>query len=344
MLGKILDLFRPPRQNQRAAALPTPLRSMSDLDALLEMTGFGSAALFARRLARPCFHLLPDGEQTDIPTGCSRLGGLPDLASGAHWPTASDGKPLTFYGQINLDDVAGDADSSPLPSSGLLSIFAGPTGSYDEAILAQALLTPPGTTLQAGTPDNAAAFADRSDCCFKPVRVRCEAGISLPTENHAFVRSLEVAAPSGDIDALLEGLAAAPDKALGQLLGYAQFQMADVHSTVYFDAIGRTNQERLLIWESWDDWEEAKKMQSRLRNGDTYRPWSASDDENVRWILANRAAIAAGIAQWHAVLWISSNPLMNLWINDADPIYFLAMTDDSGSVDLTSLRAGATQS
>jgi hypothetical protein len=54
--------------------------------------------------------------------------------------------------------------------------------------------------------------------------------------------------------------------------------------------------------------------------------------------------IASGIEKWHSVLWIASNPLMNLWINDADPIYFLAKVGADGLLDLSDLRAGATQS
>lgn len=168
--------------------------------------------------------------------------------------------------------------------------------------------------------------------------------MSFPTESLRFLQALDRVAPDGDIDALLEGLGATPAGAVGQILGYAQFPANDVHREAYFAEIGRPNQGRLEIWEDWESWEEAKKMQSRMRNGQIYRPWSAVDDENLRWILANRDAIGSGIDRWHSVLWIGSNPLMNLWINDADPIYFLAKIEGDGRLDLSHVYAGATQS
>ncbi len=273
------------------------------------------------------------------------MGGTPDLAIGASWPSAEGGKLFTFYGQINLDGIADAIEPSPLPSRGLLSIFGGAIDSSFESIEARVVVTPPGTPLlNLSLPDKSFAFADESVENLRPVRIRFEAGLSFPTDSLRFVRALELAAPDADIDALMDGLRAAPASAIGQLLGYAQFSTDDVHSEMYFLEIGRANQDRLEIWERWDAWEEAKKISSRLQNGSIYRPWSAADDDNVRWILANKAAIASGIEKWHSLLWINSNPLMNLWINDADPIYFLAKIDEVGQLDLSAVRAGATQS
>ncbi|MEO7497033.1 MAG: DUF1963 domain-containing protein, partial [Massilia sp.] len=290
-------------------------------------------------------HILPQGVSAPAVVGSSRLGGLPDLASGASWPRSKSGGLLTFYGQINLEDVAVASGSPLLPSAGLLSIFAGAIESSYAPIELRLAVTAAGTPLSTiALPDGPVAFADENVKPLDAVSIRCEPGLSLPTENMRFMRELEIAAPDGDIDTLLAGLSAAPTNAIGQILGYAQFPSSDVHRDAYFAEIGRADQGRLEIWEDWEAWEAAKLMQSRLRNGQIYRPWSAKDDENVRWLLANKAAIASGIEQWHSILWIASNRLMNLWINDADPIYILAKIDDAGHLDLSNAWAGATQS
>lgn len=75
-----------------------------------------------------------------IPTGTSRVGGLPDVPEGFVWPTATRAGakrakgakkrgeapprfPLSFIGQINCADVAPFELTGVLPTSGLLSYF-----------------------------------------------------------------------------------------------------------------------------------------------------------------------------------------------------------------------------
>jgi hypothetical protein len=63
--------------------------------------------------------------------GASRFGGAADLASADAWPNHL-GQPLTFIGQIRLDDVAAVLDDNPLPATGLLSLFAYDVPGSDE--------------------------------------------------------------------------------------------------------------------------------------------------------------------------------------------------------------------
>ncbi|MES2016993.1 MAG: DUF1963 domain-containing protein [Pseudomonadota bacterium] len=341
LFDRIRNLIWPARQagsDAQTGRPPTPLRAAADLDALLSATGSAAAAPLVHRVARTCFHILPDGAASDASLGCSRFGGAPDLPIGAAWPRAKDGSRLTFYGQINVDDIATPSGPSLLPAGALLSFFCGElASSYDQPVEVHVVAPPLGTPLHT-------LSAEKSLKCLNAIRMRFEAGLSFPTESLSFVRELEAAAPECDIDALLAALGAAPEGAIGQTLGYAQFPFYDVHASAYFAQIGRAGQDRLAIWESWDAWSAAKDIQHRMQNGQIYRPWSAADDDNVRWILAHKAAIAAGIEQWHCALWIASNRLMNLWINDADPIYFLAKRDDAGLLDLSNVHASATQS
>ena len=102
-------------------------------------------------------------------------------------------------------------------------------------------------------------------------------------------------------------------------------------------------QERLRHWTTWEDWERAKTLSSRPRNGTIYRPWSTKDDDNVRWQLSHKAEIDAGVACWRSLLTIQSNKQMDLWINDADPAYTFIHADDLARADVSRVRVIATQ-
>jgi hypothetical protein len=164
--------------------------------------------------------------------------------------------------------------------------------------------------------------------------MRFEPGVSFPTSDGAVMRSVENAAPCGDIDALWEGLKARPHRAVGQLLGHhCEMLGDDLRQAVYFEAIGRTGQERLQVWESWEAWEEATKIRPK------HLPmcWSYEDDENVRWLLAHRADVSTGIERWQLLL------QMNLECNCGLSVCFFAPRDDSGLLDLSQVRARASE-
>ena len=59
---------------------------------------------------------------TALPVGASRLGGQPDLPDGEAWPLLGDA-PMSFVGQIRLEDVAPFDSNGWLPKTGLLSFF-----------------------------------------------------------------------------------------------------------------------------------------------------------------------------------------------------------------------------
>lgn len=81
-----------------------------------ELRGFLHSAAPAVRL-RACM------APRRVPLGGSRLGGRPDLPVGTRWPTFNR-RPLTFFAQLRLDEVASVAPDGALPSSGLLLVFA----------------------------------------------------------------------------------------------------------------------------------------------------------------------------------------------------------------------------
>jgi hypothetical protein len=174
--------------------------------------------------------------------------------------------------------------------------------------------------------------------------VRFSPVLSLPLDDLDFLDAVKAAAPTGDIDALTDAVIQQPTDTIGMLLGGAVTMQHDLHAAMAFDALGRSGQDNLARWRTWPDWEAAKRKQHPLAGGGIYRPWSAADNGNVRWIQANRAAIEAENSAWALLLRIDSNRAMDLWINDADPIYFFGRYDALSEADFTDIRARVTQS
>jgi uncharacterized protein YwqG len=75
------------------------------------------------RVAQPSIRLsaLRMAEE-NLARGTTKLGGRPDLASGAHWPERN-GHPLPFVAQINLAEMGPYAVNHLLPSTGMLTFF-----------------------------------------------------------------------------------------------------------------------------------------------------------------------------------------------------------------------------
>lgn len=333
-------------QPQSEADETPPLRTMDDVDAMIALGEFQPAADIIRKRVLPCLYVLADGVGSDV-LGATRFGGLPDLPGGTAWPSAPGGERLTFLAQLDLADVARQAGPSALPAEGLLSIFAGDLQGPPET-RAAAILTPPGVALvRMQAPPKDDASYDFS--MLKPVAVRFETGLTLPYGDRLFEDAVQAAAPGGFMDTLSDAVFAkdrleGPDKLIAQILGHGLMVLENLHGRIAMQELDHPGEENLLQWESWEAWEDARKMESRLRNGTTYRPWSADKDEAVRWILANRERIAAEAERWQVLLMVNSNHPMNLWVNDADPVYVFIRTDDLKVGDFSRLRAVATQS
>lgn len=331
---------KPQPQPRVEAPAEPPLRTMDDVEAMIVRGGFEPAAGIVRERVLPCLHVMADGEAGGA-LGATRFGGLPDLPEGTVWPAALDGERLMFLAQLDLAEVARRGGASALPGEGLLSIFAGDLQGAPETGAA-AMLTPAGTPLvRMQAPDGHEAL--------KPVAVRFEAGLTLPCGEHLFEDAVEAAAPECEFDVLHDAafareMAEGPDRLIGQILGHAMTTLDDLHAWLAIRELGQAGKYNLLIWETWEAWEDAKKMEHKPKRGKAYHPWSAEDDETVRWTLANRERIAAEAARWQVLLKVESNHPMDLWVNDANPVYVFIRSDDLKAGDFSRLRVAATQS
>lgn len=73
-------------------------------------------------LIRPAIALGSSSQKEKMPSGASKLGGSPDTPPGFEWPH-SEGQPLSFVAQVNLEDLAPFDLEGQLPPSGLLSFW-----------------------------------------------------------------------------------------------------------------------------------------------------------------------------------------------------------------------------
>ncbi len=118
-------------------SLPKPYKTLSKcwlsvmgftLDDWLVKQGNPAWAEAVRATAEPCLVVraipLEDGET--VPTGGSKMGGLPDLHPDDEWPLATyddqDGQ-AAFIAQWNLTELAVSPCAAKLPNQGLLSFF-----------------------------------------------------------------------------------------------------------------------------------------------------------------------------------------------------------------------------
>jgi uncharacterized protein YwqG len=74
-------------------------------------------------LARPSIRLYPTAvQESSLPIGVSKLGGLPDLPAGTLWPEWK-GLPQSFLAQIHLDELPSFEKQQILPPHGMLWFF-----------------------------------------------------------------------------------------------------------------------------------------------------------------------------------------------------------------------------
>lgn len=105
---------------------PRPWRDLVGvtLTELARAHGFAERTAALLEVARPTIRITPTLEPDDGPLlARSRYGGPPDLPPDVEWPLWTNGKPLSFLGQIDLADLAESVVARDLPPAGLLSAF-----------------------------------------------------------------------------------------------------------------------------------------------------------------------------------------------------------------------------
>ncbi|TME08897.1 MAG: DUF1963 domain-containing protein [Chloroflexi bacterium] len=95
----------------------------ADLQAVFVAAGLSRLIKDIDRLARPSIRITAaEVDESFLYVGASKLGGVPDLPTGAPWPEWK-GLPQSFIAQIRLDDVSQYDTEKVLPQSGMLWFF-----------------------------------------------------------------------------------------------------------------------------------------------------------------------------------------------------------------------------
>lgn len=329
----------PPR-----SPVPVPLQSMADLDALIDRCGLAPARTLILSRATPCFHMIAGGPAADSPLGATRLGGAPDLPVGSAWPSSEHGV-CGFLGQFDLADVRHRTGAADLPPEGLLSVFVDFIDSAADPVPVRAILTPPGVPLERLTPPRSQDDYGPYTGWLNPVGVSAFVpGINVPAFDFRLYSQIEALAPDGDTDAFQDALSSRPAGAVGQLLGQGfDHDGPDLRLAIHARQIGRPRLADYDFIESWEEWERLKTIRNRMQNGQIHRPWSDAGDDDVRFMLANRARLAAAADDVRLLLMIESNRPMGLLINDADPIFVFVPAGRLAAGDMSELYGAVTQ-
>ncbi|HEY3289481.1 MAG TPA: YwqG family protein [Anaerolineae bacterium] len=85
--------------------------------------GLGQMAHIVDKLVMPSIRIkVTPADDSKLPVGVSKLGGLPDLPAMYEWPTLKEA-PMSFIAQLRLDELKGIEGASALPNSGMLWFF-----------------------------------------------------------------------------------------------------------------------------------------------------------------------------------------------------------------------------
>lgn len=99
-------------------------QNRDELRSFLEEHDASAMAEGMIELERPAIRIRPvELNGDDPPLGASRFLGEPDMPESLEWPADAEGVPLNFLAQINLSELAGVLDDSPLPTDGHLLFF-----------------------------------------------------------------------------------------------------------------------------------------------------------------------------------------------------------------------------
>ena len=286
-------------------------------------------AAHLRELARPCLALVPATRGKKA----ARLGGPALLPEGTAWPTRADGKQLDYLGYLDLSalaDAAAGALEPAWPSRGVLSVFIEHLGAAAEPVVVRCIHSDVGVDALVEQPEPAASarVGDEALVDLRPVALKAVPSISIPTTLRS-VRRLVRAADEPDAGIILSELlwGIAPEDAIGHVGGWASsHEDDDLYRQTALRAIGRPELVYSDYWDSLEDYEAS--IREHPGAAGMYR----RKRPDVLWLLEHAKEIAAEAARWSLLFRLDSNREMNLQINDADPLFVFAPTDD--------LRAG----
>ena len=159
-----------------------------------------------------------------------------------------------------------------------------------------------------------------------PQRVSAVPSISLPIHLKQFRGELEEALGNGSqLYEVQSDLAR--DGQIAQLLGYAT--PFNEQTKLYRQmALAQLNKRDLIYNDYWDTIEEYEACIKQWGDNQQLGKMYTGMRDGVVWLTSNRKMIDDAVAQWRLLFRVDSNSLMNLNINDADPLYVFIRDED----------------
>lgn len=157
----------------------------SEIASLFQSQGLPAVATLVDHLVRPSVRLIPNRSPNTVPPPqASKLGGVPDVPPDFVWPV-SDGVPMSFVAQINLQDIAAFDSAVALPKQGMLALFYDASGeTYGDQLSDRdgwqvAFFTDP-TYLVSASPPTASQFRVASFTCNEELTIVLDPSLDLP--------------------------------------------------------------------------------------------------------------------------------------------------------------------
>ncbi len=302
-----------------------------------------------------CYAILLDGPDDYSEVGNSRAGGEPDLPEGFSWPCEgnpdeSESRFSNFIAQINFAELPPLACPTPLPDSGILQLFVRSMESAAEPVLLDThFYSGPSSSLQRVSSPSDDRLQVEYLLDLRPQRIVAVPSISFPGFRREFrntiaSKTVEVDGKDGNWRRHELEAALRYQGEVGRILGYAN--CGDERENLYRQiCLSRMNKRRLVCNDYWSSLEEYENYirPYRERGEDRMVEFYERMREGVKWLVENRTEIAKDADEWQLLCRIDSNSDMNLWINDADPLYTFIRSSDLERRDFSDMAGEVTQ-
>ncbi|OWA33657.1 hypothetical protein B9G55_20125 [Saccharibacillus sp. O16] len=195
------------------------------LQQLIKEQDFAHAQEYLLNSARQTVNLTLTEPENDEQVGNSRVAGEPDLPEGTPWPLESDGVPMTFVCQLNLEELKDLDPENRLPKSGCLLFFA---GDYDLDVEHQVLYLSSKQMQTASRRSAPAPTVHEQDEAFHSYRLQAQASLALPGYGYVDEEAVEDDDHGWEeYEDLMFELAGQQDSPTMKMFGYAEGQHGD---------------------------------------------------------------------------------------------------------------------
>lgn len=314
------------------------------------------------------------GGDPDLPAGMDWPTD-PDMVG--EWLELYGVKYSNFIAQINFAELPRLSADTGLPHQGILYVFVQSlSGAGYPVILDTLYFDGDLASLSRRPSPQADSLCDDCLVDLVPQRMRAVPSLSFPNYKKHYQQAFEDKAPdikeerrkvcTYDLDNAFfrEGQ-------IGQMLGYANAadERDNLYRNVVLSQLDKRDFKNCHYWETMQDYEtwledqragqRSLDLEALERESDALERDQLEHDQResardqlecdqrqrigVEWLTSNAEMLATAADQWRLLLQIESGPELNLWINDADPLYVFIHEADLARRCFSNLAGEVTQ-